>query len=385
MTETLERSVKEETENVILEVLEKSYPKSVKVLNREMLNAERIKIMLCMKKTKYKIDSGWVSINKGEAIVVPLSIRPEFMKNSEVVSVKIRKMIVDIDKNFLMPTTLLCSEDRYQDFYIHSDIERLLVSQEDEETCLLLRLIFHSVEKLIKLNNSGILNSAYAKFLSAMTYIGDNVEKSLNRVELASSLDICSDYLNTLFKRYHGASFSQYTISRKMEYSRRLLKSGLKIAEIAKKLSYKSDVHYSTIFKKTYGLSPKKIQLLMLKKRALTVGETEKLYRRVGFETLEALDGEEECRLGKMNPALRSNNVDLCPLKNYVILFENISESVAEVFWLDEAGERVSHGAIKPGQRKESSTQSNRVWVVESADHKSVYLSKIANCMVLFN
>ena len=383
MTGVRERSVKVETEEVIANVIKNSLPAKVTIQQRDEHKPGDMRIILCLKDTKYRLGDKWQTLKKDEAILLPLKARPEFSEDSEVLIVKIRKMVVVISKSFSMPTTLLCSEDRYKDFSIHADCKRILDAV-GEEACLLVKIIFYSIQKLIELNNSGILNSTYAKFLSAMSFIGDNLEKNLNRVEVANSLDICSDYLNTLFKKYHGLSFSQYIISRKMEYSRDLLKSGMRISEVANSLAYNSDVHFSSLFKKTYGLSPKKVQLLMLKKRALTFSEREKLFNRVGFTILKELPASEEERLGKLTPALRSAQVDLTPQKNYVIILENTTDKKVEVFWLDEKGSRISHGFIAPGKRMESSTQSNRVWIMASAEKTVVFLTPMSNATALF-
>jgi AraC-like DNA-binding protein len=383
MIELKERTVKEETEEAICGVIEKSYPTKVTVVEKNSFNPEKVSIFLCLNKSEYKFAGNKYPCSKGETLLLPVGMVPQFADKAEFLHVKIRKMATAISRNSGMPTTLLCSEDRYEDFSIHSDISRL-IKAEQSEAVLLAKLIFFDIKKLIDLNNSNLLNSSYAKFLSAMAFIGDNRKKNLNRVEIAEALDICPDYLNTLFKKYHGASFSQHVIGRKMEYSRTLLKSGLKISQVAKQIAYKSDVHYSSLFKKIYGLSPKKIQLLMHKKRALTFGERERLYCRVGFKILVELPPEDENRLGCLNPALRSSEVELSPSKNYVILFENTTNEKGEVFWLDEKGGRISHGFIEPGQRMESSTQSNRIWVIESPNRTAVYLTPVSNCTVVF-
>ena len=381
--EMVERSVKEETELVLRSVVEKSMPLQVQMVENDSHKPGRLRFYLALENIQYELGGKPFKLPAGHALIAPIKNNLKFADEDEVLSVQIRKMVVEIAYKFSMPTTLLCSEDRYGDFFLHSDTTRILNSDSTEAT-LLSRVVFHSILKLIEVNNSTLLNSGYAKFLSAMSFISDNLEKSINRAEVASLLEICPDYLNTLFKKYHGANFSQYVIRRKLEYSRLLLHRGLKISQVARKIAYKSDVHYSTLFKKVYGASPKKIQLLMHKNRALTIKERDMLYAREGFKILPELSAEEEARLGPMTPALRSPEIDLTPHKNYVVMFENTTKEPVEFFWLDEQGKRISHGIIYPDDRKESSTQAKRVWVLESKERTAVFLTEMTNCTIVF-
>ena len=53
-------------------------------------------------------------------------------------------------------------------------------------------------------------------------------------------------------------------------------------------------------------------------------------------------------------------------------------------YWLDEKGERISHGIIAPGRRKESSSQANRIWVLESKEGTSVFITPPQNSVAVY-
>lgn len=75
--------------------------------------------------------------------------------------------------------------------------------------------------------------------------------------EVANHCYLNPTYLNRIFKKEKGISISQFIISEKMELAARLLKdSNLTAQVVAWKVGYPSYPHFSTTFKKHFGISP---------------------------------------------------------------------------------------------------------------------------------
>lgn len=75
--------------------------------------------------------------------------------------------------------------------------------------------------------------------------------------EVANHSYLNPTYLNRIFKKEKGISISQFIISEKMELAASLLKdSNLTAQVVAWKVGYPSYPHFSTTFKKHFGISP---------------------------------------------------------------------------------------------------------------------------------
>lgn len=76
--------------------------------------------------------------------------------------------------------------------------------------------------------------------------------------ELAKTAGISKEYLQKLFKQYEGIPITEYIIDKKLEAARNMLVfSDRKISEIADYLHFGSVAHFSLVFKRKMGQSPK--------------------------------------------------------------------------------------------------------------------------------
>lgn len=65
-------------------------------------------------------------------------------------------------------------------------------------------------------------------------------------------------YISREFKKVHGLTPKAYITQKKTEYARTMLKSGVKLEEIAETLGYTSSFNFSRAFKSQTGISPSK-------------------------------------------------------------------------------------------------------------------------------
>jgi len=96
---------------------------------------------------------------------------------------------------------------------------------------------------------------------AAKEYIEENIAGDCTIAEVSNHVKLNPGYLSGLFKDYVGLNLQQYLISRRVELACSLLdKPGARVQEVAYEVGYSSPYHFSRIFKKMKGISPKEYQ-----------------------------------------------------------------------------------------------------------------------------
>ncbi|MBD5084870.1 MAG: helix-turn-helix transcriptional regulator [Clostridiales bacterium] len=101
--------------------------------------------------------------------------------------------------------------------------------------------------------------AAYAKpVVLCLDYIYEHLHEPIRMEQLAQFAGPNASYLSTLFKRETGASVSEYILSKRIEAAKNMLKfSEYSCSEIAATLAFSSQSHFSRVFKKQTGYTPK--------------------------------------------------------------------------------------------------------------------------------
>lgn len=107
-------------------------------------------------------------------------------------------------------------------------------------------------------------NKISASISMACKYINEHLSESLTLESVASRVYLNSTYLSELFKTETGKNFKDYILEKRMELACELLKSPMKISDIAIKAGYSDAKHFSKTFKKYKGISPKEYQRIYL-------------------------------------------------------------------------------------------------------------------------
>lgn len=99
----------------------------------------------------------------------------------------------------------------------------------------------------------------YSKnIVRAIDYIYDNLHKPLTVKIIAEYIGISEAYLSKLFKKETGSSISAYIRSKRIEAAQNMLKySEYSYEEISSHLCFSSQSHFTSIFKKETGCTPK--------------------------------------------------------------------------------------------------------------------------------
>ncbi|BCS80095.1 response regulator [Anaerocellum diazotrophicum] len=102
----------------------------------------------------------------------------------------------------------------------------------------------------------GILN-VKDEIDKAIDYINKNYNKDINMALVANYVSLNYYYFSTIFKEKTGMSFLDYLNKIRIEKAKELLvKTNLKIWEIAEKVGYKNPKHFARIFKDITGITP---------------------------------------------------------------------------------------------------------------------------------
>ena len=88
-------------------------------------------------------------------------------------------------------------------------------------------------------------------------HIKDNREEKLGLNDIAQKFFMSPYYLSHYFKKETGFTLAQYITNQKLTAAKSLLKKGYSVAEVALKLSYSSDSHFISVFKRNCGITPK--------------------------------------------------------------------------------------------------------------------------------
>jgi len=101
--------------------------------------------------------------------------------------------------------------------------------------------------------------SADRRLAQACTYMEQNLARRIKISEVARAAHLAEDYFSRLFHRRLGESPLQYLIRLRIQEGRRLLIKypGLTIREASRKAGFDDPKHFSRLFAKRYGLTPK--------------------------------------------------------------------------------------------------------------------------------
>ena len=89
-------------------------------------------------------------------------------------------------------------------------------------------------------------------------YISSKYNENISICHLAETIGLERSYLSRMFKKKMGISIQEYLINIRMEHSKELLKSGFNVSQTARMCGYEDQFNFSKMFKKKFGISPKK-------------------------------------------------------------------------------------------------------------------------------
>jgi len=92
--------------------------------------------------------------------------------------------------------------------------------------------------------------------IAVKKYIDRHYEGTLSLDHLSKTHFVSKYHLLRLFKKYYGQSPKQYTLSKKIEKARELLKAGGSVTETCFAVGFESMGSFSVLFKNRIGMNP---------------------------------------------------------------------------------------------------------------------------------
>jgi AraC family transcriptional regulator len=124
-------------------------------------------------------------------------------------------------------------------------------------TTLAVRLLrqYSAQEQLIRQYSDGLSKH---KLQQVSEYIDDHLMENISLKELATVVKMSPHYFTSLFKQSTGMSAYQYVIHRRMERAKQLLcRQSLSIVEVSQEVGFQSQSHFSNVFRKYAGTTPR--------------------------------------------------------------------------------------------------------------------------------
>ena len=88
-------------------------------------------------------------------------------------------------------------------------------------------------------------------------YIDENYHSYTVIDEIARKLNLSVGYINMIFKKNKKQTLFSYTVNKRIEKSKELLKDDtLSVSKISRMVGYSSNAYFATAFKKTVGVTP---------------------------------------------------------------------------------------------------------------------------------
>ncbi|COY90275.1 DNA-binding domain-containing protein%2C AraC-type [Mycobacterium tuberculosis] len=133
---------------------------------------------------------------------------------------------------------------------------------------MLLEVIIHQVESLyVENDNKEIISNKnhYEKIQMAKKLIDEDLSQNHTITELAKAVGTNEQYLKKHFKQYYGKTIMSYITEMKMEHAKKLILMGkYRVSDVARMTGYKHSTHFTTAFKKYFGIIPNSLRYTFL-------------------------------------------------------------------------------------------------------------------------
>ncbi len=133
-------------------------------------------------------------------------------------------------------------------------LDRICRSESLEEKRLYLTFVLNLLCKEYPQQGDGVIDD----FKQIVDYINDNLFQNISLETIASEFYLSKNHLNRKFKKYTGSTVWSYIMTKRLIYSRTLIKAGGKPTEVYLKCGFNDYGSFYKAYKHKYGISPQK-------------------------------------------------------------------------------------------------------------------------------
>lgn len=120
------------------------------------------------------------------------------------------------------------------------------------------------IAKLTKMVKKSKLHPCHSPHVrKCVCYIGENLSEKITVARLSEVCGISPDYLSQIFREEMGEYLSSYISRKKLEAAKEMIMKKKSNAEICAELSFSSQSHFITLFKKFYNMTPTEYRKLL--------------------------------------------------------------------------------------------------------------------------
>jgi len=218
----------------------------------------------------YFVDDKTYKLKKGDIIIIPGGI----IHNTEYVNSVHSRILINCSEKYVPKTVrskLSEMEYLYRNEYIADEIRQIFkklsdLNRDGGEFCddmivSITHLFFYTIASN---PNRYIHTNAKRDYIAkAIEYIKENFSSTLTLDDMAEFSGVSSEHFSRTFKKETGFNFCDYLNMLRLKKAETILTKniGISIAEISSMCGFNDSNYFSTKFKATYGISPKKFQL----------------------------------------------------------------------------------------------------------------------------
>ncbi|WP_078434882.1 response regulator [Metabacillus halosaccharovorans] len=121
--------------------------------------------------------------------------------------------------------------------------------------------LFRQMEMMFDLINGSKKTNKHKAVEKAKKYIESHYNLDITLQEVANVVDMNPNYFSLLFKEEIGLTYIKYLTKYRMEQAKIMLKEGRKISDVSEEVGYLTYRHFSEVFKKYTGMTPKQYKI----------------------------------------------------------------------------------------------------------------------------
>lgn len=222
----------------------------------------------------YFIDNKSYKLEVGDIVLIPEGT----IHNTEYIDTAHSRMLINCSRKFI-PSSITEHLPKIQYLYRNPTIKQEVIeifkkieeefARADKLSEDILKCLTHSFFFLLIRNadTRTIVESKNKYIEKAVNYLQQNLKNDITLTQLAKECSLSPEHLSRMFKKETGFGFCEFLNLIRLQKAESLLKQSddLSVSEIASECGFNDSNYFSVKFKKVYGFSPKKVQLMRKK------------------------------------------------------------------------------------------------------------------------